>query len=58
MVNCHQDFLKRRALAFLESAKSDFKRGSYDLVLFHVEQFVHLYHKSIYYSMVICPQVI
>ena len=31
--------LKRRARAFLESAKADFDRGGYDLVLFYVEQF-------------------
>jgi len=38
-------FLKRRALAFLEDAKSDFARGEHDLALFHVEQFMQLYLK-------------
>ncbi len=43
------EHLKRRALAFLEDAKVDFKRGSYDLVLFHVEQFMQLYLKYLLY---------
>ncbi|MDJ0274637.1 MAG: HEPN domain-containing protein [Aigarchaeota archaeon] len=42
-------FLRRRALAFLEDAKSDFARGEYDLVLFHVEQFMQLYLKHLLY---------
>ena len=42
-------FLKRRALAFLEDARSDFMREEYDLVLFHVEQFVQLYLKHLLY---------
>ena len=41
--------LKRRARAFLESAKADFDRGDYDLVLFHVEQFFSLYLKHLLY---------
>jgi HEPN domain-containing protein len=48
----HRDrgsFLKRRALAFLEDARSDFMREEYDLVLFHVEQFVQLYLKHLLY---------
>ena len=52
MANYHEDFLKRRALAFLESAKSDFTRGSYDLVLFHVEQFVQLYLKHLLFRKI------
>ncbi len=42
-------FLKRRALAFLEDARFDFMREEYDLVLFHVEQFVQLYLKHLLY---------
>jgi HEPN domain-containing protein len=42
-------FLKRRAFAFLEDARSDFMREEYDLVLFHVEQFVQLYLKHLLY---------
>jgi len=41
--------LRRRARAFLESAKADFNRGDYDLVLFHVEQFLQLYVKYLLY---------
>ena len=41
--------MKRRARAFLESAKADFNRGDYDLVLFHVEQFLQLYVKYLLY---------
>jgi len=41
--------LRRRARAFLESAKADFERGDYDLVLFHVEQFLQLYAKYLLY---------
>jgi len=33
----------------LESAKADFERGDYDLVLFHVEQFLQLYLKYLLY---------
>lgn len=46
------DFLKRRAKAFLESAQADFARGSYDLVLFHVEQFLQLYLKHLLYRKI------
>lgn len=46
------DFLKRRAKAFLESAQADFTRGSYDLVLFHVEQFLQLYLKYLLYMKI------
>lgn len=41
--------LKKRARAFLDSAKADFERGDYDLVLFHVEQFLQLYLKYLLY---------
>ncbi len=39
------DFLRRRAEAFLDVARADYERGYYDLVLFHVEQFLQLYLK-------------
>lgn len=52
MTNYYENFLKRRAIAFLESAKSDFIRGSYDLVLFHVEQFARLYLKHLLYRKI------
>ena len=41
--------LKKRARTFLESAKAGFDRGGYDLVLFHVEQFLQLYLKYLLY---------
>jgi len=47
MKSDHIDFLKKRAKAFLECAKSDFSRGNYDLVLFHIEQFIQLYLKHL-----------
>jgi len=50
LVNSHiPDFLRRRALSFLESARADYDRGDYDLVLFHVEQFLQLYLKHLLY---------
>ncbi|RLE55733.1 MAG: hypothetical protein DRJ30_03265 [Candidatus Methanomethylicota archaeon] len=52
MTNYYQDFLRRRAFAFLESAKSDFTRESYDLVLFHVEQFIQLYLKYLLFRKI------
>ena len=45
----YSEVLRRRARAFLESAKADFNRGDYDLVLFHVEQFLQLYVKYLLY---------
>ncbi|ADI32026.1 HEPN domain-containing protein [Staphylothermus hellenicus] len=42
-------FLKRRALAFLECAEHDYSKKYYDLVLFHVEQFIQLYLKYLLY---------
>ena len=44
------EILKRRALGFLKDAEADFERGEYDLVLFHVEQFLQLMVKSILYE--------
>ena len=45
-------FLKRRAMGFLEDAKSDYSREYYDLVLFHVEQFIQLYSKYLLYRKI------
>jgi len=45
----YSEVLRRRARAFLENAKADFNRGDYDLVLFHVEQFLQLYVKYLLY---------
>lgn len=47
-----EDFLKRRALDFLACAESDFERGRYSLVLFHVEQFLQLYLKHLLYRKI------
>ena len=52
MSNYYVDFLKRRAKAFLESVQADFDRGGYDLVLFHVEQFLQLYLKHLLYRKI------
>lgn len=46
------DLLRRRALSFLTDAKVDFERGDYDLVLFHVEQFIQLYSKYLLYRKI------
>jgi len=46
------DLLRRRALSFLADAKVDFERGDYDLVLFHVEQFIQLYSKYLLYRKI------
>ena len=46
------NLLKRRAKAFLESARADYARGDYDLVLFHVEQFLQLYLKYLLYRRI------
>ena len=48
----YAEFLKRRAKAFLEDAQGDFARGNYDLVLFHVEQFLQLYFKHLIYKRI------
>jgi len=45
-------FLRRRAEAFLDTAKINFSRGYYDLVLFHVEQFIQLYLKHLLYMKI------
>jgi len=52
MGNERSQFLKRRAIGFLENAKSDYSREYYDLVLFHVEQFVQLYSKYLLYRKI------
>ena len=46
------NLLKRRAKAFLESARADYARGDYDLVLFHIEQFLQLYLKYLLYRRI------
>jgi len=46
------DLLKKRALSFLRDAKTDFENDDYDLVLFHVEQFVQLYSKYLMYRKI------
>jgi len=52
MDNEKSQFLKRRAIGFLEDAKSDYSRECYDLVLFHVEQFIQLYSKYLLYRRI------
>jgi len=42
-------FLKERALAFLDIAKTCYERKYYSLVLFNVEQFIQLYLKHLIY---------
>ncbi len=44
--------MRRRAEAFFEVARGDYERGFYDLVLFHVEQFLQLYLKYLIYRRV------
>ncbi len=46
------DFLRARAAAFLEAARSDLSRGDYDLVLFHAEQAIQLCLKHLIFSRV------
>jgi len=46
------DFLKGRVLSFLESARADYAYGDYNLVLFHVEQFLQLYLKHLLYKRI------
>jgi len=52
MDNRFGSLLKKRAKAFLEDAKVDFARGDYDLVLFHVEQFLQLFLKYLLYQKI------
>jgi len=52
MSNYYADLLKKRAKAFLESAQTDFAKSNYDLVLFHVEQFLQLYLKHLLYMKI------
>ena len=49
MSDFQHDFLRKKAMAFLRSAHDDFSRGDYDLVIFHVEQFIQLYLKHLLY---------
>lgn len=46
------ELLKKRALAFLSIARYSLERGDYDLVLFHVEQFIQLYSKYLIYKRI------
>jgi len=48
----YMEILKKRAKAFLEIAEHDYSRGYYDLVLFHVEQFLQLYLKYLLYRRI------
>jgi len=52
MSDVYAGILKKRALGFLENAKDNFKREQYDLVLFHVEQFLQLYLKYLLYKKI------
>lgn len=52
MSNYYANLLKRRAKAFLESTQTDFAKGNYYLVLFHVEQFLQLYLKHLLYMKI------
>lgn len=51
-ISVSYELLKRRALSFLRDAKSDSEHGDYDLVLFHVEQFIQLYSKYLLYRRI------
>jgi HEPN domain-containing protein len=44
------ELLKKRALSFLRDARYDLEHEDYDLVLFHVEQFIQLYSKYLIYK--------
>lgn len=46
------ELLRKRALSFLRDARSDMEHGDYDLVLFHVEQFIQLYLKHLLYRKI------
>ncbi|MEM3403164.1 MAG: HEPN domain-containing protein [Nitrososphaeria archaeon] len=52
MRDCHSEVLRRRALGLLNNARDNFQREEYDLVLFHVEQFLQLYLKRILYEKI------
>ncbi|MCD6209170.1 MAG: HEPN domain-containing protein [Thermoproteales archaeon] len=52
MADNYGNFLKRRALAFLDIAKINCEKGYYDLVLFHVEQFLQLYLKYLLFRKI------
>jgi len=49
MSDFQHDFLRDKKMAFLRSAHDDFSRGHYDLVVFHVGQFIQLYLKHLLY---------
>lgn len=52
MADNYGNFLKRRALAFLDIARINYEKGYYDLVLFHVEQFLQLYLKYLLFRKI------
>ena len=52
MSDVYARILRKRALGFLENAKDNFNREEFDLVLFHVEQFLQLYLKYLLYRKV------
>jgi HEPN domain-containing protein len=45
------EFLKERALQFLEMSKASAERGFYELALFHAEQALQLYTKYLIYKL-------
>jgi len=45
------EFLKERALQFLEMSKAAAERGFYELALFHAEQALQLYTKYLIYKL-------
>jgi len=52
MASQYEVIIKKRAIAFLETAQINFNRGYYDLVLFHVDQFLQLYLKYLLYRKI------
>ncbi|MEM3826599.1 MAG: HEPN domain-containing protein [Nitrososphaeria archaeon] len=46
------ELLKKRALSFLRNAKNDYEQNDYDLVLFHIEQFIQIYTKYLLYKKI------
>jgi HEPN domain-containing protein len=49
------EFLKERALQFLEMSKAAAERGFYELALFHAEQALQLYTKYLIYKLGVFP---
>jgi len=46
------NLLKRRALAFLETAKFNLDKANYDLAIFSIEQFMQLYTKYLLFKKI------